>query len=165
MRETPHTPEEQDHVVKTASSRSTARAPDTLFLDFNPRDLVNIWTPSQPSLNLRGHGGVDLQAIYVPSKCRAERVSRLLEGFSVTSAPIYLLPTLPSDMPFTSRAQGPRLDHLVIEDLEFLGALHALRCVSNPVFAVPEADWDLPLKRNYALWHAQEPLPADSSAR
>jgi hypothetical protein len=39
-------------------------------------------------------------------------------------------------------------------DRDFTEVMSSLRCFSNPLFAVPITEWDLPLKRNYALWHA-----------
>lgn len=140
--------------MKSGSPRNTARALVAPSLDFNPRDLVVTWTPSR--LSPVGHADIDLQAIYVPSKCRAEHVYRLLGGLHVSDATVYVLPTLASDIPSALPAQGPRLEHLGIQDPEFFWALRGLRCVSNPVFAISEADWDLPLKRNYALWHAHK---------
>lgn len=140
--------------MNTGSTQNTSRALDAPSLDFNPRNLVVNWPPAQlPRLDAEPS---ELQAIYIPSKGRALHVAQLLHALPVSDTPVYLLPTLLSDIPSALPARGEHVELLAVQDPECLAALRALRCVSNPVFAISAADWDLPLKRNYALWHAHK---------
>ncbi len=143
---------ELDHTVKCLGSKDAIRAQNTLSLDFDPRDLVVSWRPSQSSPER--HSNPKLQAIYVPSRCRAQHVSRLLASLCDSGVPVYLLPTFASDVP--AMAANPCVEQLSVQDPDFLGAMRGLRCQSNPLFAVATNHWDLPLKRNYALWHAHK---------
>lgn len=139
--------------MRCSGSEDRVQGQDRLSLDFNPCDLV--FAPSQSQLSVAEHGDTGLHAIYVPTRCRAEHVSRLLRSLSGTSVPMYLLPTLGSDVPAVMPVD-PRVEQLSVQDPEFLGVMEELRCQSNPLGIVDPEIWDLPLKRNYALWHAQK---------
>jgi hypothetical protein len=130
--------------------RGAVRARESLSLDFNPRELVARYTPS-----CRPEAGdaAELQAIYVPSKSRSQNVSRLVARLPDIGVPIYLLPTADDDVP-AGTPSGPRVEVLSSKHPDFMNALRGLRCGSDPVFTVAAEHWDLPLKRNFALWHA-----------
>ncbi len=134
--------------------KDAIRTRNALALVFNPRGLVVNWTP--PERLPAGDANAELHAIYVPTRFRAEHVSRLLAELPNHGTSIYLLPTLGSDLPSTLSASYPHVEHLSFQDPEFLGAMQQLRCLSTPLFAVTADQWDLPLKRNYALWHAHK---------
>ncbi len=122
----------------------------TLSLDFDPRDLVVRHTSSPSRLE---HCDPGLQAIYVPSKSRTEKLFRLLASLGDPGVPIYVLPTTANELPMAVAADS-RVEPLFLNDQKFLSAIRGLRSHSNPLFAVAGETWDLPLKRNYALWHA-----------
>ena len=100
-------------------------------------------------------GGVScLDAIYVPSRGRNEYVARLLESLSDLETTVYLLPSSANDLPHNMPSTGVCLRQLLFQESEFFSVVRELRSQSNPVFGLSDEHWDLPLKRNYALWHA-----------
>jgi len=142
--------------VKPAGLRRIA-APtlDGLSMDFNPRDLIANWVPSGPLEP--GDPDSQLQSIYVPTKGRTQHVQDLLDSLRGSHAPVFLLPSCREDTPSGRTPPDPPVHHLCMQDdAECLSVLRSLRCTSNPVFATPETAWDLPMKRNYALWHARK---------
>lgn len=125
---------------------------DGLSIDFNPRDLIARWTPS---------GAADprsrLHAIYVPTKERVQHVQDLLDALDGHNVPVFLLPSGQEDTPIDSSWQERPVQQLCFRDhTRSLSVLQSLRSAANPLFSTPAATWDLPLKRNYALWHARE---------
>jgi len=125
---------------------------DGLSIDFNPRDLIESWAPS---------GAADrcshLQAIYVPTKGRIQHVRELLDGLDAHDVPVFLLPSCEEDIPLASAWKGRAVQQLRFRDhAPSLSVMQSLRSAANPLFTTPAATWDLPLKRNYALWHARE---------
>jgi hypothetical protein len=98
--------------------------------------------------------GPRLDAIYVPTKGRVDYVCRLLDTIFGNDADVYLLPTDQCDMPSDLCFAYPRTKPLVANDTEFTSLVCNLRSQANPVFGIKPDEWDLPFKRNYALWHA-----------
>lgn len=137
--------------VKRSGSQERVRRRGSLSLDFIARDLVFACTHSE--LSAAGHDNTGLHAIYLPTRGRSEYVSCVVRSLSGASVPVYVIPTLGSDMPAVMPAD-PCVEQLVVQDPEFLGAIGTLRCQSNRLCIVDSDVWDLPLKRNYALWHA-----------
>jgi len=132
--------------------RTPTEALDGLSIDFNPRDLVVKCRPSQAA-----DPDSRLDAIFVPTKGRVLHVQELLNTLGGHDVPVFLLPSSPEDIPFGSTWQGRPVQPLSFRDhAACQSVLHTLRSATNPVFATPAATWDLPLKRNYALWHARE---------
>ena len=140
--------------MKATRHREATQARENLSLDFNPRDLVTTCAPSKLS-STRGEQK-ELDAIYIPTKGRPEQVSRLLSNLRASRVPVYLLPSAPNDIPTGRPPEGLHLEELSFLDAVFLEAFRSLRCFSNPLFTVPTDVWDLPFKRNYALWHAHK---------
>ena len=117
----------------------------------NPRHLVANGTPSMFS---SAEEVSCLDAIYVPSRGRNEYVARLLGSLSDFEKTVYLLPSSPCDLPHGMPSTGVCPRQLLFQESEFLSVVRELRSQSNPVFGLSDKHWDLPLKRNYALWHA-----------
>lgn len=125
---------------------------DGLSIDFNPRDLIAEWNPSEAAEPRPG-----LQAIYVPTKGRIQNVQDLLDSFDEHHAPIFLLPSCDEDIPPDHTSHERSIQHLCFKDYAAsISMMRSLRSASNPLFTTPATTWDLPLKRNFALWHARE---------
>lgn len=123
-----------------------------LSIDFNPRDLIETWTPLGAA-DPRAH----LQAIYVPTKGRIQHVKDLLDGLDGHNVPVFLVPSCQEDIPLDPAWQERPVQQLCFRDhTPSLSVLQSLRSAANPLFTTPATTWDLPLKRNYALWHARE---------
>lgn len=123
-----------------------------LSLDFNPRDLVGKWVPSAAASRCS-----HLEAIYVPTKGRVQYVLDLLHALDGHGTSVFLLPTHPEDIPPDCASRTRPVQHLFLQDdVDPLSVLRSLRSASNPLFTTPATVWDLPLKRNCALWHAQQ---------
>ena len=133
------------------NSGTQADTVGTLTLDFNPRHLI---VNSNPSLFSPTEEVSCLDAIYVPSRGRNHYISNLLGSLSDFKTPIYLLPSSGDDLPQDITSVGANLRLLSFQELEFLWVVRQQKSQSNPVFGVSDEHWDLPLKRNYALWHA-----------
>ena len=138
-------------VVEYLFSDPLAQADGTLSLNFNPRHLVVNGTSE---MFLSTEEASCLDAIYVPSRGRNEYVARLLESLSDLETTVYLLPSSGNDLPHDMPPAGVCLRQLSFQESEFFSVIRELRSQSNPVFGVSDEHWDLPLKRNYALWHA-----------
>lgn len=125
---------------------------DGLSIHFNPRDLIARWTPSaaaDPSSRLH--------AIYVPTKGRVQRVQELLDGLDGHNVPVFLLPSSQEDIPLDASWKKRHVHQLYFRDhTPSLRVLQSLRSAANPLFSTSAVTWDLPLKRNYALWHARD---------
>jgi len=125
---------------------------DGLSIDLNPRDLIARWRSSGA-----GDPSSRLHAIYVPTKQRVQHVQDLLNVLDGLDVPVFLLPSGHEDIPIDSSCQKRPVQQLCFrEHAPSLDLLQSLRSAANPLFSTPAATWDLPLKRNYALWHARE---------
>ena len=133
------------------NSYTKAHTVGTLTLDFNPRHLI---ANRKPSLFSPTDDVSCLDAIYIPSKGRNEHIFNLLGSLSDIKTPIYLLPSSGDDLPRNMTSVGANLRILLLQELEFSWVVRQQKSQSNPVFGIPDEHWDLPLKRNYALWHA-----------
>lgn len=124
-----------------------------LGLDFNPRKFVV--KESLSTTELHTLPDVYLDAIFVPFRGRSEYVSELLTELSYSETPIYLLPTSQSDLAILPKEPRQSIEYLGLDDLEFLAVWQRLECLSNRLSALNSRDWDLPMKRSYALWFAR----------
>lgn len=125
-----------------------------LSLDFNPRSLIVDSSLSHPVI--LDEPSARLDAIFVPVRGRPQYVCELLRNLPETSTPIFLLPTSPSDLALVDvERQGP-VETLLMNDPEFMTALNSLQCTSNDLSISYFGEWDLPAKRNYALWYASK---------
>ena len=125
---------------------------NTLSYDFNPRELVFNWNICELSkANPLRH---TLDAIYVPTKSRPQFLEKLLPTLPHNGSRVYLLPTTDGDLPQNMHLLNSRIETLNHKNSEFVSATRNFRSKSNPRFSVKSVKWDLPLKRNFALWHA-----------
>ncbi len=122
-------------------------------LDFNPRSFVLDSSVSSPTIS--EEPGACLDAVFVPFRGRPEYVSELLKNLPETETPIFLLPTSRSDLALVDTKRKGPVQFLLMDDPGFLAALRSLRCSSNGLCNSYFVDWDLPAKRNYALWYAR----------
>lgn len=121
-----------------------------LFLDYNPRSLIVNSALSLPAPTSKQDACLD--AIFIPSRGRPEYVSELLADLPDTETPIFLLPT--DVVSIHTKRNGP-VKFLQMTDSEFSIALQRMRCSSNKLCISSLTEWDLPAKRNYALWYAR----------
>lgn len=124
-----------------------------ISLDFNPRSFVLDGSMSYPPTSDQPHDCLD--AIFIPFRGRPEYVSELLRNLPQNDTPIFLLPTSHRDLALVDRGQIRRVEALGMDDAGFLAALRGLRCSSNRLCISYFVEWDLPVKRNYALWYAR----------
>ncbi len=119
--------------------------------DFNPRDLVRPWAMG---IDCNTQHQDVLDAIYVPTRGRRENIAAIARTLGGCGIPLYFMPTRSEDLPLLeARTETQRLDRT---DSDFNALVRSLRCSQNPTFSVPEITWDLPAKRNHALWHARQ---------
>ncbi len=124
-----------------------------ISFDFNPRSLVPDNSrsyrlpPDEPSPSL--------DAIFIPFRGRPEYVSELLKNLPESGTSIFLLPTSSLDLDLVEIGQR-HVEALFMDDPDFMAILSGLRCSSNRLCVSYFAGWDLPAKRNYALWYARK---------
>lgn len=123
---------------------------NTLSLEFNPRTLLVGGSPAKIITQDRPH----LDAVFIPTRGRSQRIRELLLELPVDDTPIYVLPTSSNDIAGLTKDAVRRVQILSIDDPQFRDILASLKSFSaeNAWMAFP--DWDLPAKRNYALWYA-----------
>lgn len=124
-----------------------------ISLDFNPRSLVLGNSTAYLSTSTEPHTCLD--AIFIPFRGRPEYVSELLSNLPEDGTPIFLLPTSHHDLALVDTGQRRQVEALFLDDAVFLAALRRLRCSSNRLCISYFIEWDLPAKRNYALWYAR----------
>jgi hypothetical protein len=118
---------------------------------FNPRALLG--DDRQPH-SMRAHVPLrGLDAIFIPTRGRADSVAQMLRLWQESDAPLFLLPTTAEDLPALPTGHGA-MTALTVQDATFLEAMRELRESADRREWMP-SDWDLPLKRNYALWYAR----------
>ena len=125
-----------------------------LSLDFDPRRLVTYEPVPTPCVASDPRTALD--AIFIPCKGRPHYTQQLLESLRADPAPVFLLPTSRRDHPPIPSSRRHLVQSLSSDDPGFHAALTRLRCSSNPLCTSYFGDWDLPAKRNYALWYARQ---------
>lgn len=95
-----------------------------------------------------------IEAIYVPTRRRPHYLDPLLKFLRATdmSPQVFLIPTTPSDVP----QAGPGMQVLPFPLNEFQSVYRHLLTPRTIVGEAACQRWDLPMKRNYALWHAKQ---------
>ena len=124
-----------------------------ISLDFNPRSFVLDSSMSYPSASDEPPSWLD--AIFVPFRDRPEYVSELLRSLPENETSIFLLPTSHLDLALVDIGQRRCVEALFMDDPDFIAMLRGLRCSSNRLCMSYFVEWDLPAKRNYALWYAR----------
>lgn len=136
------------------------RVADVPFtLEVNPRSLLGLKSVASPAFSsaaVSAQSAPDLDAIFVPTRGRPDNVRELLVSLPLTGTPVFLMPTFPTDIPSTSVNDSERVHVLpVMGDQLFVQALPLFTPRPRVGFAVGSHNWDLPIKRNYALWFAR----------
>ena len=130
------------------------RMSSPLSLDFNPRSLV---VDSSISYSLASDKpSPSLDAIFVPFRSRPEYVSELLKILPENETPIFLLPTSSLDLNSVEMGRRRHVEAIFMDNPDFTAILNGLRCSSNRLCMSYFVEWDLPAKRNYALWYARK---------
>lgn len=80
----------------------------------------------------------------------------LLRDIVTFDADVFLLPTSDTDAEILPTEYLKRVNVLRLVDPDFLGVLYQMRCSSNSMCVSFRGEWDLPAKRNYALWYARK---------
>ena len=120
---------------------------------FNPQSLV-CQCDDLDSGTYASAAKTAVQGIYVSTRARPRRLQTLLAEISSCSPSLFLLPSNAiQDLPVMPGIQG------FVEVLDFRHpavstSLRRLESFRDPVFSVDQDQWDLPSKRNFALWHA-----------
>jgi hypothetical protein len=140
--------------VNLDTSAQKVESSSILSLDFNPRTLVdkNSLSTIEPRIP-----DVYLDAVFVPFRGRPDYVSELLTELSYNDTPIFLLPTSDLDLAFLPKEPRQSIKYLRFADPEFLTVWQSLSCLANGLCDFNFSDWDLPMKRSYALWFARKP--------
>lgn len=126
-----------------------SRARD-LSVEFDPRTLV-----ATLSADLRSEQALScpLEAIFIPCRGRPAYLVQLLDSLPDQGIPIFLLPTEPND---TIGCMDSRVRILESVDSRLLEVLQSMRCCTSRLCEPFTGNWDLPQKRNHAIWYAKK---------
>ena len=120
---------------------------------FNPQVLVDHCVDLNSGADASAAKTV-IQGIYVSTRAHPWRLRTLLAEITSCSPSLFILPSKAiQDLPAMAGLPG------FVEVLDFrhpavLTSLRRLESFHHPVFSVNQNEWDLPSKRNFALWHA-----------
>ena len=120
---------------------------------FNPQALV--CQCGGLASQIRGRAAeAAIQGVYVSTRARPSRLRTLLAEISSCSPSLFILPSKTiQDLPVMSGI--PRfMEVLDYRHPAVSMSLRNLESFHHPVFSVDQNQWDLPSKRNFALWHA-----------
>jgi hypothetical protein len=134
-------------------TKSSTNARGLFSFEFNPRSFVIPLkeSPASPSCSTK-----TLDAIFIPTRQRSDFVTQLIRKLPQAATAIFVMPTSPKDFA-TATLELPQNVHcLALADQHFLNIHARLRCSYNRLCLRPDFPWDLPLKRNYALWFARQ---------
>lgn len=118
--------------------------PFTPSLDYDPLSLVAHWAVEQAST-------VEPDAIFIPTRRRPRYVYQLLDNISTYRGEVFVIGTDADDAPRTMAESGNA--SLIKVPEWFLRRWQNLR---TPNYRFSSIDWDLPIKRSYAVWYALE---------
>lgn len=93
-----------------------------------------------------------IDAIFIPFKERVN-VNKLLQILNFYTGPIYLMPSEEEDLKHVSWDNRLTVIPLLINDKNFLLFFNSLLTTNNVFYR--NITWDLPLKRNYALYFSR----------
>ena len=125
------------------------------MISFNPQELVCQRNEQESAETGRQLATTTVQAIYVSTRSRPDHLHELLLEISGIGPSQFILPS-------DTTQDVPEMSHEIAESVEILDfrdsivplALQRYLSFSHPVFSVDQCEWDLPTKRNFALWHA-----------
>lgn len=119
----------------------------------SPRHLVATFQSSRT----RVKSGERIDAIYVPTRGRPNYLLKILADLNNMQSVVCILPSVASDLPASILAKPNTYRVLWFAgDSVFTQIFRSLNCTSNPLSTPSPSVWDLPIKRNYALWHANK---------
>ncbi|MBK7481882.1 MAG: hypothetical protein IPO56_17050 [Flavobacteriales bacterium] len=121
-----------------------------LNYDYDPRGLVRHIGPDPDFTECPS----TLSAIYVPTTGRPRHVNSLLNYLRDVDVPIYLLVSKETDVPESELRANISVLRLREFDAQFTQTMGEMKTQKSKTFGVPLDQWDLPQKRNYALWHS-----------
>jgi hypothetical protein len=98
---------------------------------------------------------ISLDAIFVPFRDRSAYVNNLLLELIWYEGPIYLMPSAKSDLRDVTWNPSQKVEKLTVH-LDFINFFDNLLTSSAGYTQQFFPQWDLPLKRNYALWHSRK---------
>lgn len=119
-------------------------------LGANPRDLVVSADDVRPPEHL-----ASIDAIFVPIRDRPHNLRELLDILFDVGVPVYLIPTSMRDVVSLGEDHKERFEYLCMDDPVFQYTLENMRCNWNPFCTPLLGEWDLPAKRNFAIWYAR----------
>lgn len=99
---------------------------------------------------------ISLDAIFVPFRNRHTYVNNLLNELLWYEGPIYLMPSCQSDLRSVNWAPLQRVEQLSVEYGDFISFFESLLTSTQMSTRPFGLQWDLPLKRNYALWYSKK---------
>lgn len=124
-----------------------------ITLDVNPRVLVASITSAIPTPSEETRIYPD--AIFVPFRDRPWNLLELLANLPDVDMPIFLLPSPEQDVGSVGESRKKQVEYLRIDDPLFLTVLQNMHCTSNRMCVSYFGGWDLPAKRNFAIWYAR----------
>lgn len=132
----------------------TAKFRPKISLDHDPRSLVD--RPILESLDGAETSPGGLDGIFIPVKGRPNYLGDVWKMLDVSNAPIYLLPTEDADvlLPSESLDLQPRILHL--DDAGFIDTATRIASRFLESYMCSPLEWDLPTKRNFAVWFAKK---------
>ncbi|MCK5614771.1 hypothetical protein KAR91_73600 [Candidatus Pacearchaeota archaeon] len=93
-----------------------------------------------------------LDAIFIPYKDNKENVSSLLSELRWFTGNIFLIPSSSNDLIGLDLTPYPRAKNLCVDDPDFIFFYNNLKTSVHKLSVPNRFRWDLPLKRNYAVY-------------
>ncbi|MBI4683915.1 MAG: hypothetical protein HY755_01825 [Nitrospirae bacterium] len=95
-----------------------------------------------------------IDAIFIPFRKQHVNVNELLQILSFYKGPIYLMPSEEKDLKYISWNSSLKVLSILLKDTNFLSFFNSLLTTNNVFYN--NTSWDLPLKRNYALYFSRK---------
>lgn len=95
-----------------------------------------------------------IDAIFIPFRKQHVNVNELLQILNFYKGPIYLMPSEEEDLKHVSWDNHLKVLPILLKDTNFLSFFYGLLTTNNVFY--DNTSWDLPLKRNYALYFSRK---------